>query len=158
MRLFHFSDDPGIKRFVPRPVRVPSKRAKGMEWLNGPLVWAIDAWHEPMYLFLRECPRILLWRLPQTSNADIAKWFDEIRARVLAHIEEAWLERLESETIYRYELPVDSFENLKDAGQWVSRETVIPLRIEALTDLRAELVARDVDLRVLPRLTPLKHV
>jgi NADPH:quinone reductase-like Zn-dependent oxidoreductase len=42
MRLFHFSDDAGIECFVPRPVAVPSQRAAGMDWLNGPLVWAID--------------------------------------------------------------------------------------------------------------------
>jgi hypothetical protein len=39
MRLFHFSDDPSINLFTPRPVRVPSSRRPGMEWLNGPLVW-----------------------------------------------------------------------------------------------------------------------
>ena len=158
MRLFHFSDDPGIKRFVPRAVRVPSKRAVGGEWLNGPLVWAIDEWHQPMYLFPRECPRILLWPLPETTEADRIKWFGDSHSRMLAHIEEAWLERLERETVYRYELPVESFEDLGDSGQWVSREAVIPLRIEALGGLPTELALRDVELRVLPRLTPLKKV
>lgn len=158
MRLFHFSDDPNIRRFVPRPVRVSAKRPEGLEWLNGPLVWAIDEWHQPMYLFPRECPRILLWRLPRTSEADLVKWFGDSRARMLAHIEEAWLERLLRETIYRYELPAQSFENLKDAGMWASRESVVPLRIERLADLREELAARDVELRILPRLTPLKTV
>jgi hypothetical protein len=42
MRLFHFSDDPAIAIFTPRPVRVPAQRAPGREWLNGTLVWAID--------------------------------------------------------------------------------------------------------------------
>ena len=51
MQLFHFSDAGGIKVFTPRPVPVASPRAEGREWLNGPLVWAIDDWHAPMYLF-----------------------------------------------------------------------------------------------------------
>jgi hypothetical protein len=42
MRLFHFTDDPTIKVFEPRPVQVPVGRPKGFEWLNGALVWAID--------------------------------------------------------------------------------------------------------------------
>jgi hypothetical protein len=62
MNLYHFSHDPTIAEFVPRPVQVPSRRAPGMEWLNGPLVWAVDAWHAPTYFFPRDCPRILLWR------------------------------------------------------------------------------------------------
>jgi hypothetical protein len=41
-----------------------------MDWLNGPLVWAIDAWHQPMYLFPRDCPRILYWPLATTNAAD----------------------------------------------------------------------------------------
>ncbi|HMG50328.1 MAG TPA: hypothetical protein VK597_07005, partial [Inquilinus sp.] len=61
MRLFHFSDDPAIERFEPRPVRVPSARPAGREWLNGPLVWAIDDAHQMLYLFPRDCPRILAW-------------------------------------------------------------------------------------------------
>ena len=64
--LFHFSCDPAIELFVPRAVRTPAKRPLGHEWLNGPLVWAIDDWHQPMYLFPRDCPRILLWRTPST--------------------------------------------------------------------------------------------
>jgi hypothetical protein len=54
MRLFHFSDDPEIVRFVPRPIRTLVERPAGLKWLNGPLVWAIDEPHEPMYLFPRD--------------------------------------------------------------------------------------------------------
>lgn len=52
-RLFHFGERSDIEIFVPRPVTIPAKRAEGMDWLNGPLVWAIDDWHQPMYLFPR---------------------------------------------------------------------------------------------------------
>ena len=41
-RLFHFSDDPSIEEFVPRSVLVPSERPPGQDWLNGPLVWAVN--------------------------------------------------------------------------------------------------------------------
>ena len=74
MRLFHFSEYFSIERFVPRPLRVPVARPKGEEWLNGPLVWAIDDVHQPMYLFPLECPRILLWPTPETTTKDYKVW------------------------------------------------------------------------------------
>ena len=70
VRLFHFSDDPGITVFEPRPVLKPSARPEGRDWLNGPLVWAIDEPHQPMYLFPRDCPRILLWPRETSSAGD----------------------------------------------------------------------------------------
>ena len=47
--LYHFSEEPDIPEFVPRAVE--ASRPPGREWLNSPLVWAIDAWHAPCYLF-----------------------------------------------------------------------------------------------------------
>lgn len=44
-QLFHFSEDGDIQRFGPKRVQVPSTRAPGREWLNGPLVWAIARSH-----------------------------------------------------------------------------------------------------------------
>jgi hypothetical protein len=70
MRLFHFSDDPTIAVFEPRPVLIPSERPPGREWLNRLLVWAIDCIHDFMYFFPRDCPRILAWVLPETTAED----------------------------------------------------------------------------------------
>ena len=154
MRLFHFSDDPAIATFVPRSVRVPSNRAPGMEWLNSPLVWAIEERVEFMYLFPRDCPRILTWATEHTSNADRLTWLGGYRGA--AYIEREWLADLATATIYRYDLPTESFEDLHDAGMWVSRETVNPLRCDALFDLPSAFVPRGVDLRVVDSLLPLK--
>ena len=68
MRLFHFSEDPSIEEFVPRPVRVPSARPPGQDWLNGPLVWAVSEDRQATYLFPRDCPRILLWPTEHTKH------------------------------------------------------------------------------------------
>src|SRR5215472_18463871 len=130
MRLFHFSDDPSIEVFEPRPVLVPSRRPPGREWLNGPLVWAIDEAHQPMYLFPRDCPRILLWVKPETSDEDRARWFGDRTCRMIAYIEEAWRARMASGFIYRYELEAMAFEDLADAGMWVSRGAVRPVGCE----------------------------
>jgi hypothetical protein len=158
MRLFHFSDKPDIKVFEPRPVLVPSRRPPGREWLNGPLVWAIDEPHQPMYLFPRDCPRILLWLKAETSEEDRARWFGNRSCRMLAYIEAAWSERVTSGFIYRYELGDAGFENLCDAGMWVSRSAVAPIGLTKLDDLPAQLQALDVELIAVENLLPLKNV
>ncbi|OWJ64484.1 DUF6886 family protein [Inquilinus limosus] len=153
MRLFHFSDDPAIDRFVPRPVRVPSTRPAGQEWLNGPLVWAIDDAHQMLYLFPRDCPRILAWATPRTSLADREAWLGA--ARAAAFVETAWIGRLRAAGIHRYELPSETFRSLEDAGMWVSEAAVVPLGRVALAGLDRELARRGVDLRIVDSLAPL---
>ena len=156
MRLFHFSDDSDIAVFEPRPVRIPSIRPPGREWLNGPLVWAIDADHEFMYLFPRDCPRILFWATPDTPEAERRRWLGDWRA--VAYVERYWLERLEAETIYRYELPAEGFEDLNDAGMWVARQKVVPIEHAAMSRVDREFAPRGVDLRVVDSLRPLKNL
>ena len=150
MPLYHFSEAPGIEVFAPHSV--------GHRPEVEPLVWAIDEWHQPMYHFPRACPRILLWVLPTTSEADRERWFGASSARMLAHIEWDWLERMRSTRLYRYALPEESFESLNDAGMYVSRETVEPLAVESVGDLLEALRNADVELRLLERLTPLRDV
>jgi hypothetical protein len=158
MRLFHFSDDGEIGLFEPRPVKVASDRSPGREWLNGPLVWAIQATHQPMCLFPRECPRILLWQTPTTTEADRAQWWGRSSSRIIACVEWGWLKSIQTGRLYRYELPAASFDDLNDAGMWVSRTAVKPLRVELIDDLLVALAACDVELRVMPRLRPLRDV
>lgn len=120
MRLFHFSDDPAITRFEPRPVLTPSPRAAGREWLNGPLVWAIDEWHQPMYLFPRDCPRILVWPKPESVAVDLETWWQDRTCRMVAYIEQRWLGALRSARLHRYEFASADLEDLNDAGMGVA--------------------------------------
>lgn len=150
MILYHFSEDPGIARFVPRtPPHRPDVQ---------PLVWTIDAWHAPMYFFPRDCPRILLWPVPATTPADGQRWFGASNARMIAHIEYEWLERMRTVPIYRYTLPSESFESLDDAGMYVSSNTMAPLAVEPVGDLVAALRKARVELRLMDTLTPLRGV
>ena len=158
MRLFHFSDDPGIARFDPRPVLTPSLRAPGRDWLNGPLVWAIEEPRQAMYLFPRDCPRIVLWPTEATTNADRERFWQGEAWRTIAYVEEAWLEAIAGATLYRYHLPTEAFESLDDAGMWISRAPVTPLAMEVISDLPAALAEQAVALRALPSLAPLRDV
>lgn len=156
MRLVHFSDDPAIARFDPRPVRVPVERPAGQAWLNGPLVWAIDEWHSFLYLFPRECPRILLWPTPATTAADRQRWLGATTARAVAYIERPWSERMATGSTNRYELPIDTFEEVRDIGMWVSRTPVTPTRTDHLADLPAQLSEQNIELRIVDQLTTLR--
>jgi hypothetical protein len=155
VRLFHFSDDPAIACFEPRPVRVPAERPAGREWLNGPLVWAIDDAHEMLYLFPRDCPRILAWATPRSTAADRARWLGPGDPRAVAFVETTWIDRLRAAVLHRYELPAATFRSIEDAGMWVSEAPVVPLGRVALTRLEGELARRGVDLRVVDSLAPL---
>jgi hypothetical protein len=156
MRLFHFSSDPGIEKFVPRRPTIAASRPQGKEWLNNPLVWAIDVEHEFTYLFPRECPRILIWRAPDTIEQDCVELLQGHRA--VAFVEMSWLDQIRDCTIYRYEMPADTFESLMDAGMWVSRSPVIPNACSTINNFQAELASRSVKLIFLETLTPLKSL
>jgi hypothetical protein len=78
--------------------------------------------------------------------------------RAIAHIESAWFERMKLGVVHRYDLPPSLFEDVGEVGMWVSRTEVTPGRIETLCDLLAELESRNIELRVMERLTPLKGV
>jgi len=146
--LYHFSEEPDIAVFAPRPLA----SQPGVE----PLVWAIDDWHAPMYLFPRDCPRILLWPLPATTPEDRERWWGDRDARMVANIEWAWFERLRTTRLYRYTMPPAAFEDLNDAGMWVSRSMVEPEAVTTVADLPAALAEANVELRVMPSLLPLR--
>lgn len=153
MQLFHFSDDPHIEVFEPRSVRVPANRAPEKEWLNGPLVWAIDRSHSILYLFPRECPRIVIWPTKRTTDADRSKWIGSSPVRAVAFVEFGWLDRIRDGVLYRYEMPPETFEDTHDAGMWVSRVAIRATRKDTVTALDQCLSAEGVELRALDVLT-----
>lgn len=154
--LFHFSETGDIAEFRPRSVAIAALRPPGREWLNGPLVWAIDADHAPLYLFPRDCPRILMWRKVGTSEADVAAYWTEPAARIVAFVETGWLDRIARARLYRYYLPAQSFLSLGDAGMHVSCGAVTPMAVRTHDDLPGDLASEGVTLRPLPDLLPLR--
>lgn len=158
MELSHFSEQSDIIAFDPRPIAVPVDRPDGQEWLNGPLVWAIDQPHSILYLFPRECPRIVVWPTTRTSLDDYRYWIGSTSARAVAYVEEEWLERIARATILRYMMPPATFEAVGDIGMWVSRKSVQPSGREVISDLSQRLAAAGVELRAQPTLLGLKPI
>ncbi|HQW51983.1 MAG TPA: hypothetical protein PL082_07995 [Tepidiformaceae bacterium] len=147
-RLFHFSEDPGIRTFVPR---TPSHRPE-----VPPMVWTVDEQRAWTYFFPRECPRVLLWPTPETTPDDLSRWFGGQPDARIACIEWAWLERMRTTPIYRYEMDPAGFRPLEDdPWMWVSASTELPMDVRLLGDLIEALGRERVELRPMPSLAPL---
>jgi Family of unknown function (DUF6886) len=143
--LFHISEGPGIERFDPRP----------SELTAAPVVWAIDADRLRNYLVPRECPRVTFYAGPQTTLVDRERFLGSSVAVVA--VEQKWLERVQGSRLYCYHLMPQTFECVDEcAGYFVSRESVLPARVEVLEDPVSELRRRGAELRVVPNLWPLR--
>ena len=66
-----------------------------------------------------------------------------------------WLERLREARLYRYTMPVETFEPGPGGTHWVSRETIEPLAVGPMGDVLTAIAAAGVELRITPRLGPL---
>jgi hypothetical protein len=154
MPLLHFSEDPNLTVFHPR-------FTAGKDDEESPIVWAIDEAHAFLYYFPRDCPRVVCWPLPGTSDADKANFFGHTSAKAIVAVEGTWLGRIADTRLYVYRLPSESFTPTVPEGDpafygaYVSRETVYPLSVEPVGDLLAALAKADAEIRVMPSLWPL---
>ena len=149
MRLFHFSENPNIAEFIPRP---PLARPE-----VEPLIWAMDEERSPIYFLPRECPRVCFWVTPETNKADRELYECTVSGRMVIAIEFGWLDRVREATLYRYEFSPEGFEPLTKSqtesyGAYVSRSAVMPLRVEPMGDLLNCLRDSGVELRLCPDL------
>lgn len=143
--LFHVSEEFGIERFEPRL----------SQYAEEPVVWAISDKRLHNYLVPRDCPRVTYYSGSETNASDVERFLGSSPAVVA--IESGWVERLRSCRLYRYHLPSETFECLDEcAGYFVSRVAVVPARIEVIDDPIAELLKRQVELRFVPNLWPLR--
>jgi hypothetical protein len=148
VRLYHFSEEPGITVFEPRVA--PSTI------VTEPVVWAITADRQVMYFFPRDCPRACFWPGTHTTDADRERLFGTGEARMVIAIEAAWLDRVRATTLYRYEMPPETFHPRDEgAGHWISSEAVVPRHVEAIDDLLGAIVGERVELRIMASLVAL---
>jgi len=146
MRLFHVSEEPNIKRFMPRiPTRADLDKSTG-------LVWAITEHCLPNFLTPRECPRVTYHANSQTNKEDIVKFFASANHHCVA-IEHAWFEQMRNTTLYLYEFDTKNF-YLQDecAGYYVSQQTETPIGQTRIDDLFGALFARGVEVRLIDSL------
>jgi hypothetical protein len=144
--LYHFSEDPHIVRFVPHvPPTNPSQP---------PSVWTIDASHEALYWFPRDCPRIAVWPYPDQPVAEFCAAFGTVSPR-LHVIEHDWLARVAAAQLYRYTFAAAPFSPWPEAsGQWVTSMVVEPIRVEEWSELPQRHADAAVELRAEASLWP----
>jgi hypothetical protein len=149
--IYHLSDSPDIERFEPR---MPPSANSGV---GEPVVWAVGERLLHNYLMPRDCPRVTFYASPDSDPEDVERLMSGGPPFVVA-IETAWMPALRSATLYQYTLPPTTF-TLVDAGAgyYVSREAVAPLAMTTISDVLVALLARGVELRVLPSLWPLRE-
>jgi len=146
--VLHFSEDPTIRRFVPRLVANPN--------VDRPYVWAVDHARCPDYWFPRQCPRVMAWVTPSTSEDDRLRIIGPGGGDRVHAIEYGWLEAMRTVRLWAYRLPAAVF---RPFGQMrpamVAEEPVEPLGPpEPVGDLLALHAAAGIQLRVLTNLSP----
>ncbi|MDF2724933.1 MAG: hypothetical protein K0Q59_4608 [Paenibacillus sp.] len=144
--LYHFSEEPHISLFRPRPAAAYPERP--------PVVFALDREHCPHYWFPRDCPRVIYWRCERTTEEDAKTFTAHTTASKIIVVESGWLERIRRTPLYVYTFDGDSFEPMdSSAGYYVSTREVVPLGVEPVGDLIGKLLAEeDVELRFAPSL------
>ena len=151
-RLFHVSDQAGIARFEPRLSPSPNSFAG-----DDKVVYAIAESLLHNYLFPRDCPRVTFYAGEETTQADVDRFWQVSTAKYIVAIESCWVPHMLGARLYCYEFSVENFERTDEiARYYLSREAVEPISVTVYDDLFLALAQRDVEIRILPTLWPLR--
>lgn len=153
MRLYHVSDQPGIRLFEPRPA---PHLGIGVA---GDVVWAVDEGHLHNYLLPRDCPRVTFYATEQSDPTDVERLIGPSGAGCVVAIESHWLPEVQRQRLYKYELDPHDFEVFDEgAGYYISRRPVAPLSEHKIDDILGALLEHDVELRIMASLWELREV
>jgi hypothetical protein len=142
--LFHYSEQSDLKVLHPRsPLRHPNSEL---------LVYAIDEWHSPLYLFPRECPRIGWWPIATTTEKDRQSLVNESTQSMKIAIDRSWMHRWLSGTIYEYTFDAIGFENTGDHGVHVNQRATQVRLARRIDDLRSESIRRHAKVEIVESL------
>ncbi len=151
-RLYHVSEGDGITLFNPRSPNLAIANAPGR-----PVVWAIGGRLLHNYLLPRDCPRVTFYARPDSDPADVTRLMGQTAAQYVVAIESRWLAAVCATYLWLYEFSPAGFHLIDPgAGYYVRESAVAPISVRRVDDLLAELVSRDVELRVTPSLWPLR--
>ncbi|MCJ8010865.1 hypothetical protein MUG84_03780 [Paenibacillus sp. KQZ6P-2] len=150
MKLYHFSEEENIEVFHPR---VKANRTD-----MPPVVWAIDEAHQFTFFVPRNCPRIVYTRHEGITEEDEIRFFGNTSAQIVLTLENRWYIKIIETTLYRYELPPESFELFDEtAGYFISREMVKPVEKTVIRGGLERLLDMGIDVRFTPDLYPLRE-
>jgi hypothetical protein len=149
MRLYHISETPDIKEFIPRS----SSRKK-----DKVLVWAISEDKLPNYLLPRDCPRVAFFPKQDSAPADIRRLIGRSNVMAVIAIEKKWIPIIKKTVIYKYEFNLKDFV-LEDkcAGYYVSEKPQKPISVTIINNILDELFKYNIELKVLPSLWKIRE-
>jgi hypothetical protein len=148
MRLYHISETPDIKEFVPQPSRRKDKN----------LVWAIAEDKVPNYLLPRDCPRVTFFPKDGSVPADINRLMGYTDARAVIAIEKKWIPIIQNTIIYKYEFnPKDFVLEDKSAGYYVLDKPQKPIAVTTINNILNELLKYDIELRIMSSLWKIRE-
>ncbi|SDN10316.1 hypothetical protein SAMN05518871_103300 [Psychrobacillus sp. OK028] len=147
MRLFHISEEDSISIFMPRiPKRKDLKN-------RTPLVWAINEECLPNYLTPRNCPRVTYHCNEKTTLEDKKNFLSSDTITHVVAIEHKWFERMGNTNLFLYEFdPTDFYQQDRGAGYFVTEKPQTPINKIVIDDLFAELIKRNVEVRIIDNL------
>jgi hypothetical protein len=147
IKLFHISEEPNIKIFIPRPS--PSE----IKGVKGDVVFAITEKLLHNYLLPRDCPRVTYFAKPGSLQSDIERFFGQTTAEFVIAVENNWYQIIQNTTLYCYEFSPENFSAVDEgAGYYVSYEAENPVKVRKLINPVSELLKRNVELRFTPKL------
>ena len=148
LRLYHFSDQPGIEVFTPRLSRT-----------GGALVWAIEEKYAFKYLLPRDCPRVTFWPGERTTAKDVRRLMGCTNAGYVVAVEKGWMPRILACKLYRYAFDPAGFV-LQDecAGYYISDAPQTPGECTVIEGAFSALLACDIELRIVDELWTLRDM
>jgi hypothetical protein len=145
--LWHYSEDPGLGTFHPRPSTTGAAEP--------PYVWTVDARHAPMFWFPRDCPRLCLWPVSTTSADDRERFFGTAGSERVHVTEASWLDHVRACRLYAYRLPPEPFSPHGVGGYWVTEQVVEATERVSVGDLLGRHAEAGIELRITPSLWPI---
>ena len=143
-QVLHFSEDPTITRFEPH-VAATARQPEAY-------VWAVDHARAPDYWYPRQCPRVMTWVQPTTTDED-REWLGVDRVHA---IEFGWLRRMQTARLYAYRFAAGAFRPFGDPPHaHVATEPVESLGApEEVGDLLALHEEARIEVRLMANLWP----
>jgi len=139
MKLYHYSEEPGIEFFNSRFHHV----------LQDTAVWAISETYRHNYLFSKYCLRICYYATEESSREDLECFIGYSEAKYILYLESPFWDKMIRTILYEYALLVETFQlHNVPAGYYLSKESVAPVSCRKLDRIAAELWKLDVALRI----------
>ncbi|WP_341279179.1 DUF6886 family protein [Paenibacillus sp. FSL H8-0537] len=150
MKLYHFSEEDNISIFKPRV----KENRKDMP----PVVWAIDDEHQFTFFFPRDCPRVIYTKSNSITEQDFIRFFGTTNADIVITVETNWYKTIMNTTLFRYELPIDSFSLFDEtAGYYISDKEVKPYLMTTINNGIEKLMEMNIEVRFTPNLNKLRN-